>query len=73
MRGSNGASDPIRASTDRAPAAIPAAKTASVANRPARARAVEHWVPFSRARPSFGPRTTGFSPALARAVTASSV
>ena len=33
-------------------------------NKLASAQAVENWVPFKRARPSFGPRVIGSIPAL---------
>ena len=73
MRGSNGASEPSRASTDRPPAASAAAKIASARKRPAMAVAVENWVPFNSASPSFGPSVMGLRPARFRPSTADRV
>ena len=63
MRGSNGTSLPLMASVDIAPATSAAASTFSVRNTAARASAVETWVPFRSASPSFGARRNGSSPA----------
>ena len=63
MRASNGLIEPWIASSDRAPATRPAAKTFSAWNSPASASAVETWVPLSSARPSLGPSTKGAKPA----------
>ncbi len=63
MRGSNGVSLPRQASTVSAPATKAAAIARSAANRPTKASAVDTWVPFRSASPSFGPSTTGARPA----------
>ena len=55
MRGSNGVSEPMMASVDIAPATSAACNSRSASISPASARAVETCVPFSSARPSFGP------------------
>ena len=68
MRASNGVSEPLAASVDSAPVTSAAWNTRSIANRPASASAVENCVPLSSARPSFGPSTSGASPARASAV-----
>ena len=65
MRSSKGVSEPFAASTVIAPTATAASNrrrtrcTAKIAN------AVDAWVPLSSANPSFGPSTSGATPARA--------
>ena len=67
IRGSNGVSEPLAASVDRAPVTRPIWNRRSASKSPASAYAVENCVPLSSASPSFGPSLSGSSPAAARA------
>ncbi len=70
MRGSKGVSLPSVASVVIAPTPRPARNTSSAAKRPATARAVETWVPLSKARPSLAASVSGLKPARCRPSTA---
>ena len=63
MRGSNGTSEPLIASSDKAPTTSAVAKTSSAPNSPANPNAVDTWVPLSSASPSLGASTRGWIPA----------
>ena len=63
MRSSNGPSLPRAASSVSAPATIAAENTCSKRSSASSASAVDTCVPLISARPSFGPRTSGASPA----------
>ena len=63
MAGSRGAVDPMIASVDRQEITTAFSALRIASNNPTNAQAVENWVPFIRPSPSFGPRTTGCSPA----------
>ncbi len=70
MRASNGFTEPLIASSDKAPATSAAANTFSDSNNPRNASAVETCVPFSNASPSLGSSTSGATPAWASAACA---
>jgi len=67
MRPSNGPSEPCAASVDSAPVTSAAPNARSASNRPARASAVETWVPLRSARPSLGRNASGSRPACGSA------
>ena len=68
ISGSSGAVEPMIASVDRLAVSTVASASRHAVNSPASAQAVENWVPLMSPRPSFGPSTTGVSPAFSSAV-----
>ncbi|MDT4851105.1 hypothetical protein FQZ97_852750 [compost metagenome] len=72
MRGSNGASLPLAASTLSAPVTVPASSRRSAMNRPCSASAVDTCVPLISARPSLAASVSGAMPAALSAAAAGS-
>jgi len=66
-RASNGATLPLSASVESAPATSADPNTRSAVNKTSSAIAVEIWVPLISASPSLGPSASGSSPSRASA------